>query len=284
MKYYLILALALGFTACMNQESPTSAQTTVPQPGQVQLVAMNGMGNGGLNKISIQPSDSFTYAFNLDTAKSSIQEYFILQNTGDFDIKNVTFTTNNPQFYFSPSTIALLPPSKNSSILQVITLNVVHGTRLSGVGIDSLLPTGINIASAQLTATTTDVHGDSLKISQNATMKVFAELMNFDIYANGSTTPDKTIGLDDGPNPNFPEIVPDYELSGTVRIANTGNVPINFLVWSDTSSSPIETVVVQADSSGYVPAGTVVEAVWNGAITEPGKYQIDPYGRLVFHL
>jgi hypothetical protein len=97
MKHYLILSLALGFTACIVEQSGLTSQSSnlEPQPGQLQFAYMHGM-----QKVSVSGGavhDSTTYEFNLDTAKSSIQQYFILQNTGDFDVHNIKLTTNNSQ-------------------------------------------------------------------------------------------------------------------------------------------------------------------------------------------
>ncbi len=81
-------ALFLGLYGCMSPDAPTPSQTPStqnsgdPQPGQLELISQ-GSGSG-LAKISARASDSSSvYEFDLDTAKSSVQRFFLLENTGD---------------------------------------------------------------------------------------------------------------------------------------------------------------------------------------------------------
>jgi len=303
--------LALGFAACvsliacMNQDSPTSDQTgsqsqttttttntpTTPtqtptlQPGQLQLVS-EGASAGlaktstdsvkGLAKVSRTSDSSVTYTFDLDTAKASVQTFFLLENIGDEDVQNIVLTTNNPSFYFSPSTIALLHPSKSLAVQQIITLNVIHGTPLNGVGTAPLLPAGVNIATATLTATTTDAHSDTLTLSQSAQLKIFAQVM--DVQAYDDSTPldlSQPSGSMKGPGVPVQDWIPYYAItSGICKLVNTGNVPIIMREWSGTEGTDVVTL---ADSTIVAPGGTYLPTVYHPTL-DYGSLQLDGQG------
>jgi hypothetical protein len=169
-------ATALTLSACMSGNTgtggETETQTTARKPGQIRLVSMSGLSKGAL--------DSATTAFTLDTARSSFQQYFILQNTGDEPITNLTFTTDNPNFTFSPSHIAVLPPSAGASVLQVIKLNVVHGKLLDQVGQGTFLSPGAVTVHAAINGST-DTGAGEIAVSENLTLSTFAKLARFEI-------------------------------------------------------------------------------------------------------
>ena len=268
MKPYLALIAALGLAACVNESTDTGSD---PQPGQIQLVQ-------GLSKSSSSSDSSANYVFDLDTIKSSVQDEFILQNTGDFDVKNIKLTTNNPHFYFSPSEISVLHPSKKSLLLQVIKLNVVHGVILDGVGYTDMLSKGLNTATAQITATTTNTKHDSINISQSANLKTFAKVADINLF-QGSNLVDlsnpygqSTVSA---PVNGF---VPWYELSGTIRVLNTGNTDLKLKNWSKGDST-----VLKPDSTWSLAAPAVLEINTLGVISNPGKL-IATGGRIVLKL
>jgi len=184
MKHF-VLALTFGLSLILsscNQSDPTSSNTSTGlQPGSLQLIQGLSVASSSVTRDS-----SYSYVFNLDTAEGSKQVFFILQNNGDYDITNVQLKTNNPQFYFSPSTIPVLHSSKASTVVQVIGLNIIHGTRLDGIGYDSVLSMGNNNVTVQISATTTDIHQDSINISQTAQLKVFAKLFDMNVYLGDS--------------------------------------------------------------------------------------------------
>ena len=270
MKPYLALIVALGLAACMK-DGATNTDADL-QPGQIQLQS--------LSKVSSSGTDSSSnYVFNLDTAKSSIEQEFILQNTGDYDVKNVKLTTNNSHFYFTPSEIPILPSSKKSMILQVIKLKVIHGLRLDGVGTDSMLPKGNNIAMAQITANTSNSRHDSVNISQNAQLKVFAKVMDMDIFIGSSTIP---LGPPSGQVLSSGGSGPYINVAGatTLRFKNTGNTDITL----KDAVSGVKLAYLKIDSSlnltGY-PEN--IEPDGQGTISDPVKFP-QTSGKIVLRL
>ena len=270
MKKYLALASALMFAACTNDGG--TAANTDPQPGQIQLVQ-------GLSKISSSSVDSSaSYVFNLDTIKSSVQDEFILQNTGDYDVKSIKLTTNNPHFYFSPSEIPVLSCSKKSLILQVIKLNVLHGVILNGVGYTDMLPMGANTATVQITATTTNAHHDSLTISQNATLKTFAKVADMAVYSGSSQVNLSNPSGSSTTGNVITGFVPWYATSIS-SIKNTGNTDLKLKNWTDGDS-----VVLKSDSIWSVTSSrSIIEVNTLGVISDPNKLLRSADGRIVLN-
>ncbi len=279
LKQILILALVLGFTACMNKEdSVTAPISSDSQPGQIQLVSMKGLAKVTSSLKTV--GSSTTYTFDLDTANSSIQQYFLLQNTGDCDVKHVKLTTNNPNFYFSPSEIDILAPAKTSSLLQLVKLCVIHGTQINGVGPASQLPMGANIATASVSGTTSDSHHDSIAISQLAQFKVYAKIFDVEFYSfdsslvdmsrnnfnfggYGGITGDAVRGFYTGKKPLS---------SPTLRIFNSGNTSFKVKAFYNDANY----IAVAADSMEVAPRCNMVVS-FDG---KPGAplIQIDGHG------
>ena len=287
MKPYLALIAALGLAACMK-DGATNTDAEL-QPGQIQLVqgvsAISGSGSS---------DSSSTYVFNLDTAKSSIEQEFILQNSGDYDVKNIKLITNNPHFYFSPSEIPLLPPTKKSLIVQVIKLKVIHGLRLDGIGIDSMLPMGLNSAKATITATTSNSHHDSLALSQSAQLRVFAKVMDVtaSFYTNVGGIFDSTTDIDLFHGGSmFGTAVPNgtvstYYAPGGYKIVNTGNVNLMVRNWNDGQTSVLDSAFLKPGESyeQTVPKGNAthhsLELDAQGVISNSAKFHRNSDGRI----
>lgn len=266
MKKLLILALALSFTSCMNGGDSAADLT----PGQLQLVSMKGLAKVAT---SSPTSGSSSYEFDLDTANSSLQHYFLLQNTGDCDVKSVKLTTNNPHFTFSPSEIELVPPSSGSELMQLIKLSVVHGVKLNGVGPDSLLPMGNNLATIQLTGNTANAHGDSIRISQSVQFKVFAKVFDLVVLRQDSIPINfSKYGL--GYNSAFfgytHEAIRTYD-SGidTLTVVNAGNAPFHILIFNS-RYVPVDSFEVAGGASFKLLPSTI-QVDGHGVVSDPSK-------------
>ncbi len=281
MKRYLILTLALGFTACMNSQDaavePAPSSQDAVAHGQIQLVAMKGLSKVAASQQT--SGSSTTYVFDLDTANSSIQQYFLLQNTGDCDVQHVKLVSNNSHFYFSPSEIDLVPPAKSSALLQLVKLSVIHGTKINGVGPDSLLPKGNNVATIQLTGSTTNANHDSINISQDVQLKVYAKVFDVDFFgfdtvpvnmAKNNMNYGGISGLSgDGIRGYYVGIKP-YN-SSTLKILNSGNASFKVTVFHAVSG-----VAVASDSMEVAAGATMNVSLveWPGA----PAVEIDAHG------
>ena len=284
MKRYLILVLALGFTACMDAKDNAD-----PQPGQLQLVAMKGLAKVAASQQT--SSSSTTYVFDLDTANSSIQQYFLLQNTGDCDVQNVKLISNNSHFYFSPSEIDLVPPAKSSTLLQLVKLSVIHGTKINGVGSDSLLPKGNNVATIQLKGSTTNAHHDVIDISQGIQLKVYAKVFDVDFFGFDTVPVDMsrnnfTFG---GYNGLSGDALHGYYVgkkpydSPTLKIVNSGNASFKVTVFQSINENAVasDSMEVAAGASMDVPfaglaRGPAVEIDAHGVVARSEKLWLQP--------
>ena len=290
-KYLALISLVLGFTACMNSENnsvpidPISADGS--QVGQLQLVAMKG-----LHKVSTSTrttDTSTSYMFDLDTANSSIEQYFLLQNTGNYDVKHVTLTTNNSHFYFSPSEIDVVSPSKTAPILQLVKLYVIHGIGLNGVGPDSLLPMGSTIATARLSGSTTNFHHDSIGISQEAQVKVYAKVLDVAFVREDLTSLDMSKnsvgmgGLDSLTSDWYREF---YAGTNVMTVVNTGNASFQVTVFHSNPLPGVYNVIPvafkeimpgdTADVSLIANGGAVLQIDGHGVVSNSAKTWLQP--------
>lgn len=286
MKHYFAWAFALCFLACNRGEIITAQGSSAEvQPGHLHLTPLASAKMASAKKatlgISVQDTTSSANEFNLGTAKSSIQRFFMLKNTGDRDVQDIVLATDNPHFYFSPSRIKVLRPSKDVSVIQVITLNVIHGNRLDGLGYDSLLEMGDNFARAVISGSTTDEAGDTLATGEKVDFQVSAKVLDFKIYKPDGTEPDLSkYGLDSAMRAFTTDPVRNYRgMQGeTVNVVNTGNSPFTVRIWHlDPNDLPVlfETLEVSV-GGGFPLAPAYIEIDGHGVITNPSKLYLQP--------
>lgn len=136
MKYLIATLTTIILIGCSAE---TTTKTT-KGPGVLSL----GKQALSLEKaISGIPEES-TVDFPLETARQSFRAYFFGKNIGESVITNLTITTSDSAIRMSPSYIPELQPDENSSFVQLLTLNVIHGTSLpGGAPIEKLLPYGV---------------------------------------------------------------------------------------------------------------------------------------------
>ncbi len=204
--------------------------------GKFSFSMLNNLKSASAN----QTSDSTSFV--LDTVKSSRSFYFILGNSGQNNITDVNITSNNANFNVTPTNIQILPGSNstnNSTVTQVIALDVIHGTRINGVGYTGLLPMGNNTCLISITGQTSNGK-DTVKLRYIAKIQVFAQVMNVTLSENGqefnlNNPPMHVIGIpevDEAPMFN-------YGPTGNVYLKNTGNVPIVFSIIELTINDPV---------------------------------------------
>jgi hypothetical protein len=275
----IVLAAALALAGCFSDKSTPSGPSEARRPGQIQLVAMNGLAKGAAAN---------SYTFSLDTARSSFQQYFILQNTGDVEITDIELTTNNPNFTFSPSRIASLAPSEGASVIQVIKLNVVHGKRLDGVGFGDYLTAGPVSVNVVIAGETLDEENEVIAVGDSVTLSTFAQVAAFSV-----TTPDSTFdigsmhpGLTFGA-PFSQTSVPHYYIpvdsAGLITVKNTGNVALTVRRWEPNGFTPLSTLTLAPDSS-FTLTGMALEFDAHGVTFSPSTLPVLSNGKLQLFL
>jgi hypothetical protein len=189
------------------------------------------------------PSDSATNqaSFNLDTVKSSKSFYFILSNSGEKDISNISITTDNENFSIAPSTVSLLPGKNNSEnpgLSQVISLDIIHGIRLDGVGYGKLLPKGKNYSLITISGTTNNGNVDTI-ISLTVKVEVFAKVMDISLSGKkGEIDLSRADGTVSIQHHGFYSMFFYSFYDSTVNIENTGNTEIMMNLLHQTDSPP----------------------------------------------
>jgi hypothetical protein len=282
-------AMALTLSACMSGNTgtggETETQTTARKPGQIRLVSMSGLSKGAL--------DSATTAFTLDTARSSFQQYFILQNTGDFEVTEIELTTDNPNFTFSPSKIAVLPPSAGVSLIQVIKLNVVHGKLLDQVGQGGYLTPGPVTVSA-IVSGVTDTGAGPFTVTENATLSTFAKLARIEVGITDSTTgtlDGVTYGHVMSPVLGFPFRAYYLKVDSTggnyqpsLALKNTGNVALTIERRSPSNPYPLIDSIVLPPDSAIMTKGNVFRIDAHGTTFAPWQTPVESDGKVLMGL
>lgn len=169
--------------------------------------------------------------FLLGDLKASKEFYFLISNGGENPIFNVNLITDNIQFAIAPENISILAGSNsevNDNIIPLISLGILHGIQLNGVGYTDLLPMGENSAILTITGKTIE-NEDTIDLESNFSFKINAKIMDISIYSNGqeinllNPTGVGTFG-------NFGSlgIIRYYRVtSNSIEMENIGNVDIN---------------------------------------------------------
>jgi hypothetical protein len=271
----LVMAPLLCLAGCLTQNDSALPSR---EPG-LQLIAIS-------DDLASPRTEAETGIFDLGNVDGSVQQYFILQNTGDAALANIQLSTDNPNLTFSPSTIETLAPSKGLSIVQVIKLNVVHGRRLDAEGWGSLLPKG----KLQAALTVTAAAADSAQVRLEATVRLNARVMDAELYNEGTPFDFSSPNLFVLGGSVFPgsQTVPVYTPTGEARLVNTGNVPLLVRRWE--SAQAFDSVVVAPGAfypvivESFEKGLTGLELEAYGVVSDPAKFRKNIDGRFFFRV
>jgi len=156
-------------------------------------------------------------SINGGTINASTTQYFILENVGQSDINNITMNVTdidgNPissGIKLSPGTITVLSPTSTSSIIQLVAIEVNHGTpEGASLGYTTTLSTSLTDTYFTIKGTTTTTDPDDTPVSITVDFKTVVNLAAW------------TISTDTNP-----------------ILKNTGNVPITLgTEWSTTKAA-----------------------------------------------
>jgi hypothetical protein len=268
MKYIYLAVQQLLVFALLGVVINCSVQSPTPtlQPGKLSLLPFQGLGRA----VAGQPDDkviSGSYIFQLGEIKSSRDFYFLIQNVGDFPISDISISTTNTSLYVTPSTINLLEPVQQSSILQVLRVTAVHGTALDGVGRSAMMPMGANSTIISISGTTTDSSQSTLITSTNATLEVMALVMDIGLYTDDTCSEPATVTFGSSPGPAGLQVLIGYAPCRILK--NLGNVNLTVMRSSTilTILSPNQTMVIDATNGG----GFSIDG--NNTVCDYTKYQ-----------
>lgn len=272
-----IVVLFLAFSCSEDiQPEPKSGYFTL-----TQLKASKG------GRTAVAPVE-----FDLGELKASREFYFLLGNGGETPITDITIETDNEAFIVSPNKISSLAGinSSTTSIIPLISLGVVHGVNLNGVGSADLLEKGINQTIVSITGKTTE-NGNTITVSSEFKFKAEAKKMDIQLF-DGATEIDLK-------NPTtFSSGVPAvggigalpgyYAPSNEIKIKNTGNVEIEVGMRLCCMGNRETKVTIQPNNSATftLPADintpeyrtTIFSLNGKGTVSDPSKIQLGTDG------
>ena len=219
--------------------------------------------------------------FFLGNLKASREFYFILLNGGDAPIFDILLQTGDESFIITPDQLDVLPGSTttgsdaNPTMIPLITLGILHGTQLYGIGYTDLLEMG-NHTSTIIVSGKTLEGGDTITVSDEFIVEIVAHIMDVSI-----STANKELDLtkwDFATSSNLGGLgfVRGYNVySDDIEVKNTGNVQLQVFFGNEqdiTSNSlilqPAETnsitidnrdVYLKLDSDGTVTDGNKIQ-------------------------
>ncbi|OJJ21582.1 hypothetical protein BKI52_13655 [marine bacterium AO1-C] len=237
-KIYLTLLFGclIATISCSKKAEeikPTALEVKVKKPGQFGLAQMTTnqrIRKQIINGVTYIPSETIqkpgknqrttnTVSFDLGNLKASKSFYFILSNTGDTSITDITIESNNANFEVFPKSIDKLAPAGESNIVPLLEIGVIHGNRLNGVGFQSLLAMGDNSVEITLKGKTFGENGQE-NVELKAQIKLFAEVMDIKVFKAGNEV--------DLTKPSFSSSFGGQESGlGWVWGYNVGNDPVS---------------------------------------------------------
>ena len=240
-------------------------------PGQLELVRLGSPGNPPFpsppspRPFSPPPDPApgvdggVSITFDFGNIKGSDKFLLILQNSGGEPITDITITSSNPAFLVEPGSIDVLDVIGKQSIVPILSISVLHGTALQGVGYVPLLPMGDNESTLTVSGTTTDQTGGAVAVSVSATLKVFALVMAFQV-----SDADGVIDLSKGTSADSSYTFLD-SIDPPAAISNIGNVDIS-VMQTDVTFSASTTVQNLTVSPGDTSAAITPLSIGNCGI------------------
>jgi len=263
----------------------------VRKPGSFKLLEVKNSSKS----VHKSAFDTNYVRFDFGDLKASKEFYLLLINSGDETIYDVHLSTDNPAFTVSPSVIDQIPGGflisneSNTGLIQLISIGIIHGIQLNGVGYTDLLPMGINTST--LTVTGRTLHNkDTLVLKNTFSLSVNAKIMDIQLFDNLNeidlTNPSGVVG----PGLGGLGFLRRYTINtlDTISIRNIGNVPINlnYGSYNDLNNS----MLIPVSSSVSVSITNLIGNLFyfelnsNGVITNNNRLQLGNDGNAYFAL
>ena len=283
-KIIYLAFILFAITACNKND-----ENNKTSPGSFVFTSII---NTSLKSVHVISDDSIISNFQLGDLKASKEFLFLLSNGGDNPIFDIRLTTNHPQFTIVPETISTLSGKssvENDNFIPLISLGILHGTQLNGVGYTSLLPMGENSATLTITGKTVE-NGDTIELASEYGFTLNAKLMDISLFSNGQPidlqNPPSTImsGRNFGGLGNLR--LYNVDLS-TLVIQNIGNVEIsmNQIDMNNGTFNTLDTISILPDQSATITLNThftTFSLSSNGTITNDSRIQLGNDGKGYF--
>lgn len=210
-----LLSLALG--ACGGSGGGTSA---------FGVALMDGMqGNYGEMSQAVQVNDA---SFDLGDLRATSDFFFLLYNTSEETITNVTLESDSAAFQVRPASMEALAPQAGVGVLPIVRVSAVHGIDVSGIGTADLMSMGTNESDITISGTSSEGQ-DSLTVQ----LTVNAMVMDISLFNSGQEVDLLSHSGARSSTKGGLGFIRRYLNMTDPSITNTGNVPINVTYYRD---------------------------------------------------
>ncbi len=297
MKYLAIIVIAMQvlFISCNKEDDiPENKQDVIIEKKEPGYFVLTELKNSVKSSTIDSQVKSAQAGFDLGDLNASMQYSFILVNGGDQPVFDVHLVTDNPAFTISPGAISVLEGNtrmdgSGSGFIPLISLGIVHGTRINGFGFSDLLPMGTNTSVLTVTGKTIDGN-DTIEINSDFEFTVNAKVMDIKLYANNSEV-DLTRNYG-GSSSTLGGLgfIRYYDVgSGNLEIENTGNVDIELTYGSDNNLAYGNEIAIlkpnekrQMEIIGYTFLTFRLDG--NGTIADNNRIQLGNDGKGYFRV
>ncbi|HET6558772.1 MAG TPA: hypothetical protein VFG54_15745 [Prolixibacteraceae bacterium] len=255
-----------------------------PKPGNFILTELKSP------TLKSAPIDSVKTQFSLGDIKASKEYFFILSNGGDEPIYDVEFISDNPAFKIFPEKISELPGAgKSNTMIPLLSLNVIHGMQLNGIGYTDLLPMNLNSATITVTGKTTE-NGTVVDVSSAFSFNVNARIMDIVLYKDSKEVDLYKPSAFVSSNLGGLGFVRLFNISsGKTTLKNNGNVDISVVAFTQ---DPVNYQMVKGEASPLLKGNsleltpqnglTIFELNSDGTITNDERIQLGNNGKGYF--
>lgn len=268
----LLAAFAMIFISCKKDEDLIK----ITEPGYFVLTELKTLKSSNAENVP----ESSQSDFNLGELKASMNYFFILTNGGEQPIFNIKLNTDNELFNISPKDILKLEgntqpgSSSGSGFIPVISLGVVHGMQLNGVGFADLLAKGNNTSTLTITGKTL-AGKDTVSIRSSYDFTVDAKVMDIKLYVDNSEFDiTKNYGGMSTTLGGLGFMRCYFIDSGNIEIENTGNIDIDLTYGSNkVLLEPNAKKQIDIITDEFTPP-MIFRLDGNGTITDNNRIQL----------
>jgi len=231
--------------------------------------------------------------FFLGHLKASREFYFLLLNGGDSPIFDIQLQAGNEAFIVAPDIIDMLPGSTtinnetSPSFIPLITLGILHGTQIYGIGYTDLLEMG-NHSSIITVSGKTLSGNDTVTVSDDFVVEIVAHIMDISIK-DGDRELDLT-KRDFAVSSNLGGLgfMRGYDIyTDDIELKNIGNVQIQ-VFYGDEDDLTSNSLILQSDETNSITIEnkrTYLKLDSDGTVTHESRIQLgnDGNGYIYLH-
>ncbi|HAE37684.1 MAG TPA: hypothetical protein DCG57_03475 [Candidatus Riflebacteria bacterium] len=171
--FLLIVAI---FTGCGGDSGSIFGPTTELKPGEFQVSLASSI-KGNLKSTSAD--------FDLGTLKATQSYYFLLNNSGDMPITDVSLAAENASIEVYPQKIDQISNSTDVAAVPIISIKIRHGQTTGTVGHVPTLSPGDLSANVVITGKTKTADGEEISLSHSLNLSTLVQYADIKLTING---------------------------------------------------------------------------------------------------